>query len=37
LRAANVTPSFKLQRPDLESCGAEVMLRWFIAELYSTA
>jgi len=32
----NVTQSFKLQRPDLESCRTEVMLRLFIAEHYST-
>ena len=28
----NVTQSFELQRPDLESCKAEAMLRLFIAE-----
>jgi len=32
----NVTQSFKLQRPDLESCRAEVMLTLFIAEHCST-
>jgi len=33
----NVTQSFKLQRPDLESCMAEAMLRLFIAEHCSNA
>jgi len=28
----NVTQSFKLQTPDLESCRAEAMLRLFVAE-----
>ena len=28
----NVTQSFELQRPDLESCRAEAMLRLFKAE-----
>jgi len=32
----NVTQSFKIQRPDLESRRAEAMLRLFIAEHYST-
>jgi len=32
----NVTQSFKIQRPDLESCRAEAMLRLFIAEHSST-
>jgi len=32
----NVTQSFKLQSPDLESCRAEAMFRLFIAERYST-
>jgi len=32
----NVTKSFKLQRPDLESSRAEAMLRLFIAERCST-
>jgi len=32
----NVTQSFKLQIPDLESCRAEAMLRLFIAEHFST-
>jgi len=33
----DVTQSFKLQRPDLEICKAEAMLRLFIAEHCSTA
>jgi len=33
----NVTQSFKLQRPELENCRAEAMLRLFIAEHCSTA
>jgi len=33
----NVTQSFKLQRPDLENCRAEAMLRLFIAEHCFTA
>ena len=32
----NVTKSFKLQRPDLESCRAEAVLGLFIAEHCST-
>jgi len=28
----NVKQSFELQRPDLESCRAEAMLRLFVAE-----
>jgi len=32
----NVTQSFKLQRPDLESCRGEAMLKLFIAEHCST-
>jgi len=28
---ANVTRSFRLERPNLESCGDEAMLRLFIA------
>ena len=32
----NVIQSFKLQRPDLESCRAEAMLSLFIAEHSST-
>jgi len=32
----NVTQSFKLLRPDLQSCRAETMLRLFIAEHCST-
>jgi len=33
----NVTQSVKLQRPDLESCWAEAMLKLFIAKHCSTA
>jgi len=33
----NAAQSFKLQRPDLESCRDEAMLRLFIAEHCSTA
>jgi len=33
----NVTQNFKLQRPDLESCRAETMLRLFVAEHCSAA
>jgi len=33
----NVTQSFKLQRPDLESCTAEAMSRLLIAEHCATA
>jgi len=33
----NVTQSFKLQRPDLERCRAEAMLRLFDAEHCSSA
>jgi len=32
----NVTRSFKLQRPDLESCRAEAIFRLLIAEHCST-
>jgi len=32
----NVTQSFKLQRPDLDSCRAVDMLRLFIVEHCST-
>jgi len=32
----NTTQGFKLQRPDLEGCRAEAMLRLFIAEPCST-
>jgi len=34
---SNVIQGFNLQRPDLESCRAEAMLRLFITEHYSTA
>jgi len=36
LHAPNVTQSFKLQKPDSESCRAKAMLRLFIAEHCST-
>jgi len=32
----NVTQCFKLQRPDLDRCRAEDMLRLFVAEHCST-
>jgi len=32
----NVTQSFEFQRPDLEICRAEAMLRLFMAERCST-
>jgi len=32
----NVTQTFQLQRPDLEGCRAEAMLRLYIAEYCSS-